>query len=390
MRKVIAFITALVLFLCTAYSVHIYSNQALTMNNNAFGTWISRSKFASPDSIKANLNSDSLVVFGSSEFQHGCKTIYHPKAMFRGFSFNPMLIGAGYYQSLSHAITLASIGDSIPNKKVVLFVSPTWFRKSGVKDKAFATRFEEIDYMGMLKKSNISESTKKYIRNRVDTLLRVDPPTLKRVKLYNRILLDKKASFLDDLNYDFYEKFLTERSHQGVIIQAKIDNLKYNQKEGLKDRQLNWNKLIAKANAEGIKRNNNPFYMKPKSYAIMEAKYAIKKDSPDQVGFGDSGSPEYNDLRCFMDICHELKLKLMIVALPVNGYWFDYRNFPISERTKFYNNLRDIVSEYGVELTDLSDQEYNKYFFEDAVHLFGKGWVTVNEAIYNFYKEGQK
>ena len=52
--------------------------------------------------------------------------------MFAHTDVEPMLIGAGYYQSLNHAITLATIGNDIPNKKVVLFVSPTWFRKDGV------------------------------------------------------------------------------------------------------------------------------------------------------------------------------------------------------------------------------------------------------------------
>jgi len=389
-RKVIAFITALVLFLCTVFSLHIYGKQALALDNNAFGMWSNQVKFGSTDGIKANLNDNSLVIFGSSEFQHGSKTIYHPKSMFKGFSFNPMLIGAGYYQSLSHAITLASIGDSIPNKKVVLFVSPTWFRKGGVKNKAFASRFEESNYLGMLKNSNISEKTKNYIRNRVNSLLSVDPPTIKRVNLYNRVILDGTDSIMDDVNYNIYDKFLTERSHQAVMIQAKIANLKYNQNVGLKDRELDWKKYIAKANAGGKKYNKNPFYMKPKSYAIMEAKLKSSEGSPNQSGFGYSESPEYDDLRCFMDICRELNLKLQIVMLPVNGYWYDYRGFPATERAKYYDNIKAITVEYGAELTDLSDKEYSKYFFEDAVHLGGKGWVVVNESIYKFYNEGQK
>lgn len=390
MRKVIAFIVALALFLGTAYGTHLYSMKALALNNNEFGTWSNQSKFSSPDGIIANLNTDSLVVFGSSEFQHGSDTIFHPKSMFHGFSFNPMLIGAGYYQSLSHAITLASIGNSIPNNKVVLFLSPTWFRREGVKDTAFASRFYESNYLGMLKNSNISEKTKNYIRNRVDTLLSVDPSTLNRVHLDNRVLLDGTDSIMDDVSYSIYDKFLTERSHQGIIIQTKLANLKYNQNEGLKNQVLNWNKYMSKAEAVGKKNNRNQFYMKPKSFTRIESKLKINDGILTQVGFGYSNSPEYDDLRCFMDVCHELNLKLLIVALPVNGYWFDFTGFPAAERKKYYDKIRKITTEYGAELADLSDQEYTKYFFEDGVHLGGKGWVTVNADIYNFYQEGQK
>ncbi|MFR9062697.1 MAG: D-alanyl-lipoteichoic acid biosynthesis protein DltD [[Clostridium] scindens] len=44
--------------------------------------------------------------------------------MFKGNVFQPMLLGAGHYQSLSHAITLAAIEPAMENRKVVLLVSP--------------------------------------------------------------------------------------------------------------------------------------------------------------------------------------------------------------------------------------------------------------------------
>ena len=45
-------------------------------------------------------------------------------------------------------------------------------------------------------------------------------------------------------------------------------------------------------------------------------------------------------------------------------------------------------NQYGVQgLQTLSDQEYTKYFFEDRVHLGKKGWVMVDESLYNYYKE---
>lgn len=391
MRKVIAFVTALVLFLGTIFGIHAYSEKNLTLNNNDFGTWDNQIKFTSPAGIKANLNDDSLVVFGSSEFQHGKKTKFYPRAMFHGFTFNPMLIGAAYYQSLTHTITLGAIGNDIPNKKVVLFVSPTWFRKDGIKDKAFASRFSESTYLSMLKNSNVSDGTKNYIRDRVDKLMQADPPMLKRVQLYNSILLDGKTHLVDELGYHIYDEFLNEKNNQGVIIQAKLAGLQYNKNNDLSNKPINWNGYLDEAGAEGAKTNKNQFYMNPKNYANLEAR--IKgSDGKTSLAtkFGYLESPEYDDFKCFLNVCKELDVEPLIVMLPVNGFWYDYNGLSITERDKYYNNIRKITTEFNVELADLSENEYTKYFFEDGVHLSGKGWVIVNETIYNFYNEAKK
>ncbi|MHC1724327.1 MAG: D-alanyl-lipoteichoic acid biosynthesis protein DltD [Aminipila sp.] len=391
MKKVKAFILALMLFCFTVYGFHIYSVQALALNNNAFSTWSNKVKFNSPDAIKANLNKNSIVVFGSSEFQHGQKTIYHPKAMFKDFEFNPMLIGAGYYQSLEHAITLASIGESIQTKKVVLLLSPTWFRKEGVIDTAFASRFSESSYLAMLKNDNISPETKEYIRERTTKMLQVDQTTLNRVNIYNRVLMGESPSLMDDLSYNVYNQFLMEKERQGVILQAKLANLKANQNQGNQDKNLDWNYYMAKAEEQGEKNNKNPFYMTPRGY--MKAEYRLNsgicpKKKPAKNCYVDS--PEYDDFKCFLDICKQLNIEPLIVMLPVNGYWYDYTGFPSGTRTKYYNNIKTIAQEYGVQSVDLSDEEYTKYFFEDSIHLGGKGWVTVNEVLYNYYNENKK
>ena len=46
--------------------------------------------------------------------------------------------------------------------------------------------------------------------------------------------------------------------------------------------------------------------------------------------------------------------------------------------------------EYDVQLADMTDGEYEKYYFEDESHLALKGLVTFNEKIYDFYKQPSK
>ncbi|QAT43370.1 D-alanyl-lipoteichoic acid biosynthesis protein DltD [Aminipila luticellarii] len=391
MSKIKAFVMALLLFSFTVYGLHIYSVQAIALDNNAFSTWPNKAKFNSPEAIRANLNKHSIVVFGSSEFEHGQKTIYHPKAMFRDFEFNPMLIGAGYYQCLEHAITLAAVGDSVETKKVVLLLSPSWFRKEGVIDTAFASRFSEGSYIEMLQNGNLSPETKRYIENRTNHLLQVDPATLKRVHIYDRVLTEDKNSLMDGVSYRVYENYLREKDRQSVILQAKLFHLESDQNKGNEDKEIDWSAYMNRAEAQGEKENQNPFYMSPKGFTRAEYKlHGRAVPEKRKVRNCYTVSPEYDDFKCFLDICRQLHIEPLVVALPVNGYYYDYTGFPADTRTKYYENIRALTKEYGVQLIDLSNEEFTKYFFEDGIHLGGKGWVTVNEALYNFYDENKK
>lgn len=128
MKRLTAFFTAFVLFLVTAAGIHLAVRDRKIPDSRTFSTWANETKTRSRETIKQNLGPDSLLVFGSSEFMHGQDTPYHPSSMFADSDFEPMLIGAGYYQSLSHAIALSAVGEG--QKKAVLFLSPPVVQKT--------------------------------------------------------------------------------------------------------------------------------------------------------------------------------------------------------------------------------------------------------------------
>lgn len=98
-------------------------------------------------------------------------------------------------------------------------------------------------------------------------------------------------------------------------------------------------------------------------------------------------SPEYEDLRLFLDVCKETGTEPLIVSIPVNGRWYDWTGFPKEDREAYYENIRKICEEYQVEMADFSDKEYEEYFLKDIMHLGWKGWVYLDEAVYEFWKE---
>ena len=188
MKRLLAFFLALLLALTSAVGLHFLAESRIHVDSNAFASWSGDGKFQAREAILQNLTEDTILTFGSSEFQHGVKTPYHPAKVFQNTKFQMMLIGAGFYQSLSHAITLASLGDEVQKKEAILFLSPQWFRKSGVQPEAFASRFSDSHYIAMLKNKHLSPKVKDYMIRRSQELLSVDPSMQNRIAQYNRLL----------------------------------------------------------------------------------------------------------------------------------------------------------------------------------------------------------
>lgn len=404
MKKMYAFLTALALFVLTAAGCHLYTQNRVAVNNPAFLTWSLEEKENSMAGLTENLTADTIPVFGSSEFQHGLETPFHPAHVFADTDFHPLLLGAGYYQSLFHAISLAAMEPSMVTKKAVLILSPQWFRRTGVVDQAFSSRFSEQIYTGMLTNARVSEETKAYISSRTHTLLgAVDEKTERHVKLHEKVLWKQEETATERAYEALWNSFLEEKDRFQIsmhMIAAGIRKL--NPDEGTEQKDVSglssfeedaftevspdWEALLKSAEQGGMQENQNEFFINEESYEKLLPYLPLKKDMNKDAKTGYQKSPEYDDLRCFLTVCQELEIEPMLVILPVNGYYYDYTGFPVSARQGYYENILGVAAEYGAETADFSDQEYTKYFFEDRVHLGKIGWVKINERIYEFYK----
>ncbi len=388
MRRVKAFLVALLLFAGTVLGCHFYIGNRVSVNNPQFSMWSEEEKGKSRAALTQNMNEACIPVFGSSEFQHGAGTPYHPDEVFAGNRFNPMLIGAGYYQCLSHAVTLAAIEESMSMRKAVLIVSPQWFRKTGVVDQAYTSRFSETLYAGMLENEKLSEETKEYISERTHKLIgSVDQKTLDHVDLHEKVLWKKEGNVLENLQETIWESFLYEK--ELFSISTKVTAAGIEKGDGLvsEDVAPDWEALLEQAVAAGEKENQNEFFMDAASYKLIQPYLDEKKDKDKDAVNGYQNSPEYDDLRCFLQVCRELEITPMLVILPVNGYYYDFTGFPKTAREGYYEKVLGVAAEYGAQVADFSGEEYTKYFFKDRVHIGKKGWVMVCESLYQFYQE---
>ena len=403
MKKIYAFLTALALFVLTVVGCHLYDQNRVAVHNPAFSTWPLEEKENSLSGLTENLTAENIPVFGSSEFQHGLETPFHPAQIFAGTDFHPLLLGAGYYQSLYHAVTLAAIEPFMETKKAVLILSPQWFRRTGVVEQAYSSRFSERVYTGMLQNNRLSEETKTYISSRTHTLLgNVDAKTLKHVILHEKILWKQEGSTAEQAYESLWNSFLEEKDRFQIATNMVIAGIKKldpdhttTDKNSLPENTLSgnspdWDALLELAEQTGIRENQNEFFINEESYKKLLPYLPSKKDMNKDAKTGYQKSPEYDDLRCFLTVCQELGIEPMLIILPVNGYYYDFTGFPKTARQGYYENIRGVAAEFGARTADFSDQEYTKYFFEDRVHLGKIGGVKINESIYEFYEENER
>ncbi len=415
MRRVISFVIALAMFAVTAGGIHVYNHKHTVTDPKAFGVWTDRDKLSAPDIIRDNITDKTLMIMGSSELTHKSDTLAHPVNFFDETDCDPLLIGAGYTQSLFHAINVAAVGDSLKDRRVILIVSPSWFKKSGVLDVAYASRFSESEFTEMLKNKNISDETKAYMTERTNKMLKsADPAGYKRVLSTEKALradtanagntdssgasrpASESATLSDRISFLVYNAFSKERASYkmsfAALFNRKLSTPPAHPGQTIfnADGAIDWTALHNDIIKRSAAAHDNQFYMDPTGYSKISRIMSHKKDKNKDPSVNCyTKSPEYGDFKCFLQVCNELNIEANVFLLPLNGYWYDYMGFGPQTRSVFRQNIADITAQYGARFTDFSSYDFTKYFFEDGVHLDEEGWLTLDEKIYEYFNENK-
>lgn len=398
MKKVAAFLTAVVLFCVTAASIHFFAGSRIEANNREFGTWINSKKDLSYNAVAANLHNDTYLMMGSSEFQHGNNTPYHPTAIFNQANMDVMCIGAAGNQCLPHAIAMGALAPDLKSKKVVLLLSPTWFGKNGIEGNEFSARFSESMYAAMLKNESLSDDLKQKLIDRTTKLLEVSPLMKANVDRATKVLTGdrlnngqtQKTSLEDKVNYYIHSWIAQEKEKIGVGMMWKVSGHKNNRTyEPQNAKEPDWDALKKQAEQEVEKEFNNDLCMRDTLYNT-KYKPILKERKDTETKRSFEKSPEYDDLKLFLDICKDQGIEVKLILLPINGYWYDHTGFPRKNRDVIVEKIHKIADDYGVELSDLYGEGYTKGWLEDNTHPAGKGWIEINEKVYEFFNKDKE
>lgn len=333
------------------------------------------------------ITQNSMVVLGSSELS-SVDNIAYPESLFNeGYAdYNMILMGGGYFQSLPQAINIGALQNNIKNKKVALIISPQWFTSSGLSSEEYCSRFEEMNFVEFLKNKNITKETKSAVSSRINELLTSDPTTLERVKKYEDIYLNHTLNPITHLEMTTYSTFRDAKTRFETAKELNERTITVDKENYVKAEDIDFYELLEQGEKQGEKECTNNQYGIYDAYfdTYIKEQYDDMKNSYATGSYAES--PEYDDLKLFIQVCKEMGIEPLIVSVPVNGRWYDYCGFPKDDREKYYQNIRDICTENNVALADFSDKEYELYFLRDIMHLGWKGWAYVDQAIYEFYK----
>lgn len=384
MKRIVAFIVAIILFIGIVIGYNLYLDKQIETNKNKLYYLLGDEKFNSIESAKLCLNSknsDNILLLGSSELSSFNKEIFN-----NGNSdFNMYLIGQGYTQSLQNALALGAIEGETQINKVALVVSPQWFQSNSIlKSEIFASKFQKGTFHSFLENDNISKETKTKVINRLKELEKTDTLELEKINRYEKAYL--KNNIIEKISLKISNN-LEDTKYKRKLINKLNDITINSDYQKVSFSNHNFDNLLEDATkkAEKLCTNNelkiyNDYYNK-----YVKDKLKEKKNNSKNVDF--SNIQEYEDLELFLIICQELNIKPLIINVPVNGRWYDYIGISKEKREKYYNKVNDLAIKYNAKIADFSECEYEDYFLKDIMHLGLRGWLKVDEAVYKYYKE---
>ncbi len=344
------------------------------------------------EAMELVLGEQTIPVFGSSELFAAEDVAAFPRYLFRNgqSDFNMILIGRGYMQSIHHAVNAGALGPYVKNQKAVLILSPQWFTKAHLSPETYASRFSEEAYTAFMKNPAISGPLKKRVAERMEALLTADPAQLERIRNVRRVVLEHTLNLAERVEMGLYSRFTDLKAVHTLAKALESTGAANSPGAGAQEqvavRELDFQALLPEAEAAGKRACTNNEYYIYDAYYDTYVRDALEQRKGSQAKDSYMDSPEYGDLRLFLDVCRELGIEPLIVSIPVNGTWYDWTGFPKEDREGYYQKIRDICEEYQVSLADFSGKEYEPYFLKDVMHLGWKGWVYVDEAVYQFYQ----
>jgi len=334
----------------------------------------------------------SLLIFGSSELKT-TDICTHPANFFRGSGLQVDLVGRGSCQSLIHALAVGAQGEGLRGKKIVLITAPQSYVEGGIAPDLFLANYSERQLLNILTDKTVPDGLKRYLAGRVQTLFSeyassngANPEAHTAGDVLSRAWTQDAPRWYLAPYTALTDYLLTAKDLAAARALMAADETGGAEPSGLR---FDWEEEERRALAQAEEMvTNNDFYMQDGYYSTyIGAK--LERQAGKDASLRYDSSPEYDDLRCLLELCRLREIEVLFVHVPMHGAWNDYTGFPAERRARYYEKVRNIVENYdNVTLLDLTKNEYDPYFLCDTMHLGWKGWLAVDRAIVEFYPEG--
>lgn len=340
-----------------------------------YGYVYSGAKSSSVSFVRANLRDDSLLMLGSSEFSTPARLVPQiPSGTFgsHNYGIRPMLVGEAFDQCLWDTMALGALADGgLPRNKVVVIIGLGQFTDGGLDNASFGERFSYTLYQGFCNNASIPQEYKDYVRKRLveqgidETTVRAAAPANPIEQVDGLVL-----SAMDDLRL---RNQLSEVRADGIALADGPVEVP------------DWEALHAEATAKAQEMSTTNEWGAEDEFYTTQLEPVLDKLEGARAEETYTDTPEYDDLDCFLSVCEACGVEPLVVIQPVMGPYYDHIGITHETREAAYQHMRDIVSAHPTaHLADFSGNEYEKYFLFDIVHFGWNGWISAEQAIYEF------
>ena len=333
---------------------------------------------------------NSLLIFGSSELKTS-DIVTHPANFFAGSGLQVDLVGRGSCQSIIHALAIGAQGETLQNRQIVLITAPQSYVAEGIASDLFMANYSQQQLLDILADDSIPAEIKTYLSTRVQQLFdayEADTGLTPEEGSAGDLLSAAWASGKNPWYLEPYAALTRWLLHAKDLATSRSVVADYEDAAPVPlDLHFDYQKALDEAMAQAAEMvTNNDFTMQDSYYSTyIGARLDQMEGKDSDVSY--STSPEYDDLRCLLDLCKLWDLEVLFVHVPMHGAWNDYTGFDADRRAEYYDAVRGIVEAYdNVTLLDLTASEYEPYFLCDTMHLGWKGWLAVDRAIVEFYE----
>lgn len=333
-------------------------------------------------------NKGDLFLMGSSEMGVSVPQNSINFFPFNGADYNVSCFGRAYTQDLQQATVLGGT-DLNENQRIALVVSIQWFESShGMDAGDFVVNFSDIQFYNFLNNSKVSEENKNYYAKRVYQLLtganKYYPEALYARLYYSENPL-KNVIMLAFKPYYKVNEYLSNIKDKALIYK-KLKELPDKQ-SNTELKTVNWQEEYDKVEKENSEiPSTNKFHLTDEYYnnrlAGVEDTLKGKYKDMDLVN-----SKEMDDYKFLLSVCKDLNMEPYIILPPVNGWYDDHLGLEKDRRDDYYNAVKGLANNNGLDVLDLNNYDYEKDFLVDVMHLGKEGWLKVSEEIYKHFNK---
>ena len=297
-----------------------------------------------------------------------------------GFQVSP--IGKGGSTSLIIAQKLAAVGPVMAGKKVVIMVSPSWFRRRGVIPEQYTGNFSELQASLVATSNSLSYD----LRHRFALRMLAQRQTLEKRKALSKTLWRlREPEAKGELQK--WVKSIGLRAHSVRLL--------------VEDYAL----TFADWTDELLEASPTPTYLgdaKPGSLPCEKGESAVERIGvPAKPSFAKSwpqddyfaalmaNAAEWVDFEILLDTMKELKAKPLVIAMPMEGEEMERLGIGFEARkTLYYERMQGLCAARGAAFDWLPEQEHNPDFlYKHKSHLSNTGWASVNALLDRFYHD---